>query len=152
MLNLQFVFLLSNNKTLLDLISLKVKYSKGIYTFNGFLSQARHGTRAPTKKRIRELNNLESQLEMLIREAVENGLSLHKLPSWLKLWKSPWRGKVKGGELIPKGEEELYDLGIRTRKMFPDLFSDDYHPEVYTIKATQVISCFGTVFVVYLQF
>ncbi|XP_022995578.1 multiple inositol polyphosphate phosphatase 1 isoform X1 [Cucurbita maxima] len=99
---------------------------------------ARHGTRAPTKKRIRELNSLESQLEMLIREAVENGLSLHKLPSWLKLWKSPWRGKVKGGELIPKGEEELYDLGIRTRKMFPDLFSDDYHPEVYTIKATQV--------------
>lgn len=89
---------------------------------------------------------------MLIRATVENGLSLHKLPSWLKGWKSPWRGKVKGGELIPKGEEELYNLGIRTRRMFPDLFSDDYHPEVYTIKATQVISPFGIACVVYLLF
>ncbi|XP_022146872.1 multiple inositol polyphosphate phosphatase 1 isoform X2 [Momordica charantia] len=99
---------------------------------------ARHGTRAPTKKRIRELDNLESRLEMLIRVAVENGLSLHRVPSWMKGWKSPWKGKVKGGELISKGEEELYDLGIRTRKMFLELFSDDYHPEVYAIKATQV--------------
>ncbi|CAK9323881.1 unnamed protein product [Citrullus colocynthis] len=99
---------------------------------------ARHGTRAPTKKRIRELNNLENQLEMLLRAAVGNGLSLHKVPSWLKGWKSPWREKVTGGELIPEGEKELYDLGIRTRKLFTDLFSDDYHPDVYTIRATQI--------------
>ncbi|XP_023552605.1 multiple inositol polyphosphate phosphatase 1-like isoform X1 [Cucurbita pepo subsp. pepo] len=98
---------------------------------------ARHGTRDPTKKRIRELNNLESQLDMLIRAAGHDS-SLRKVPSWFKGWKSPWRGKVKGGELIPEGEEELYYLGIRTRKLFSDLFSDDYSSEVYTIKATQV--------------
>ncbi|XP_011655004.2 multiple inositol polyphosphate phosphatase 1 isoform X1 [Cucumis sativus] len=99
---------------------------------------ARHGTRAPTKKRIKELNNLENQLQMLLSAAAGNGLSLHKVPSWLKGWKSPWREKVNGGELIPEGEQELYDLGIRTRKLFPDLFSDDYHPDIYTIKATQI--------------
>ncbi|XP_038892484.1 multiple inositol polyphosphate phosphatase 1 isoform X2 [Benincasa hispida] len=99
---------------------------------------ARHGTRAPTKKRIRELNNLENQLETLLKSAVGNGLSLHKVPSWMKGWKSPWREKVNGGELIPEGEKELYDLGIRTRKLFSDLFSDDYHPNVYTIRATQI--------------
>ncbi|TYK30325.1 multiple inositol polyphosphate phosphatase 1-like isoform X1 [Cucumis melo var. makuwa] len=99
---------------------------------------ARHGTRAPTKKRIKELNNLEKQLEMLLSAAARNGLSLHKVPSWLKGWKSPWREKVNGGELIPEGEQELYDLGIRTRKLFPDLLSDDYHPDIYTIKATQI--------------
>ena len=85
---------------------------------------------------------------MLLSAAAGNGLSLHKVPSWLKGWKSPWREKVNGGELIPEGEQELYDLGIRTRKLFPDLFSDDYHPDIYTIKATQVIFAFGIVCVV----
>ena len=94
---------------------------------------------------------MESQLDMLIR-AAGNDSSLRKVPSWFKGWKSPWRGKVKGGELIPEGEEELYYLGIRTRKLFSDLFSDDYSSEVYTIKATQVISSFGIVCVVYLLF
>lgn len=85
---------------------------------------------------------------MLLSAAARNGLSMHKVPSWLKGWKSPWREKVNGGELIPEGEQELYDLGIRTRKLFPDLLSDDYHPDIYTIKATQVISAFGIVCVV----
>ncbi|KAK7818814.1 multiple inositol polyphosphate phosphatase 1 [Quercus suber] len=53
-------------------------------------------------------------------------------------WKSPWKGKLKGGELISKGEEELYALGIRIREKFPDLFNEEYHPDVYTIRATQV--------------
>lgn len=89
---------------------------------------------------------------MLLRAAVGNGLSLHKVPSWMKGWKSPWREKVTGGELIPEGEKELYDLGIRTRKLFTDLFSDDYHPDVYTIRATQVIFAFGIVCIVLLLF
>jgi len=33
---------------------------------------------------------------------------------------------VKGGELI------------RVRERFPTLFEDDYHPDVYTIGATQI--------------
>ncbi|KAI5322771.1 hypothetical protein L3X38_031843 [Prunus dulcis] len=53
-------------------------------------------------------------------------------------WKSPWKGKLKGGELIIQGEDELYDLEIRTRARFPNLFNDDYHPDVYAIKATHV--------------
>lgn len=58
--------------------------------------------------------------------------------SWLWGWKSPWTGKHKGGELIREGENELYELGIRTREQFPDLFNEDYHPDIYPIKATQV--------------
>ncbi|KAA0035885.1 multiple inositol polyphosphate phosphatase 1-like [Cucumis melo var. makuwa] len=45
---------------------------------------------------------------------------------------------MNGGELIPQGEKELYDLGIRTRKLFPDLFIHPYHSDIYTINATRV--------------
>ncbi|KAK4579586.1 hypothetical protein RGQ29_029310 [Quercus rubra] len=99
---------------------------------------ARHGTRSPTKKRIKELDNLETRLEELLRDAEERKLSLQKVPSWIQGWRSPWKGKLKGGELISKGEEELYDLGIRIREKFPDLFNEEYHPDVYTIRATQI--------------
>ncbi|KAJ6900100.1 hypothetical protein NC652_026289 [Populus alba x Populus x berolinensis] len=99
---------------------------------------ARHGTRSPNKKRMRELDKLASHLGELIREAEEQNLSLEKVPSWLRGWKSPWRGKLKDGELIRKGEEELYNLGIRIRERFSELFDEEYHPDVYPIKATQV--------------
>ncbi|KAJ1389946.1 Histidine phosphatase superfamily, clade-2 [Sesbania bispinosa] len=98
---------------------------------------ARHGTRSPTKKRIRELDNLSARLEVLIKDAEERHLSLERVPSWLNGWKSPWQGRLKGGELISKGEEELYELGIRIREMFPNLFDEEYHPDIYHIKATQ---------------
>jgi multiple inositol-polyphosphate phosphatase / 2,3-bisphosphoglycerate 3-phosphatase len=101
-------------------------------------SQARHGTRSPTKKRIRELDNLAAQLEDLVRDAKERKLSLERVPSWLNGWKSPWHGRLKGGELIRLGEEELFELGIRIRERFPSLFDEDYHPDIYPIKATQV--------------
>lgn len=61
------------------------------------------------------------------------------LPAWLSGWKSPWTGKHKGGELIAEGEKELYELGIRTREKIPELFKEDYHPDIYPIKATQVV-------------
>ncbi|XP_074276637.1 uncharacterized protein LOC141600322 isoform X2 [Silene latifolia] len=99
---------------------------------------ARHGTRAPTKKRMRELDRLETSMQLLLQTAKQRKLSLDRVPSWLFGWTSPWKGKLKGGELIVKGEEELYDLGIRIRDKFPSLFSHDYHPDVYAIKATQV--------------
>ncbi|KAL5568826.1 hypothetical protein UlMin_025401 [Ulmus minor] len=99
---------------------------------------ARHGTRSPTKKRIRELDDLAAHLEALLRDAEEHKLSLKKVPAWLRSWESPWKGKVKGGELISKGEDELYDLGSRIREKFPNLFTEDYHPDIYTIKATQI--------------
>ncbi|KAK7387476.1 hypothetical protein VNO78_28311 [Psophocarpus tetragonolobus] len=99
---------------------------------------ARHGTRSPTKKRIRELENLSERLEVLVRDAKEHNVPLERVPSWLNGWKSPWHGKHKGGELIGKGEEELYDLGIRIREEFPNLFDEEYHPDIYPIKATQV--------------
>jgi len=81
---------------------------------------------------------LAARLEVLVREAKERSLPLERVPSWLNGWKSPWQGKRKGGELIIKGEEELYDLGIRIRAKFPDLFDEEYHPDVYPIKASQV--------------
>uniref|UniRef100_A0A0A0KM06 Multiple inositol polyphosphate phosphatase 1 n=1 Tax=Cucumis sativus TaxID=3659 RepID=A0A0A0KM06_CUCSA len=99
---------------------------------------ARHGTRAPTTKRIKELNNLENELKKLLGANVGNDDHLFSLPSWLKDWKSPWAAKINGGELIPEGEKELYDLGIQTKKLFSDLFIDPYNSDIYTIKATQV--------------
>lgn len=99
---------------------------------------ARHGTRSPTKKRMRELDRLADHLEVLLRDAEERNLPLQEVPSWLRGWKSPWKDKVKGGELISRGEQEVYDLGIRTREKFPDLFGEDYHPDVYPIRTSQV--------------
>ncbi|KAJ0968628.1 hypothetical protein J5N97_025545 [Dioscorea zingiberensis] len=103
---------------------------------------ARHGTRSPTKKRIKELDHLAVRLDDLLREAKQESdkekLSLQKIPAWVWGWQSPWKGRQKGGELVSKGEEELYNIGIRTREMFPELFSDEYHPDIYPIRATQV--------------
>ncbi|CAG7868455.1 unnamed protein product [Brassica rapa] len=99
---------------------------------------ARHGTRSPTKKRLRELESLAGRLKELVRDAEARNLPSDKVPGWLGKWVSPWKGKVKGGELIRQGEEELYQLGIRVRERFPTLFEEDYHPDVYTIRATQI--------------
>ncbi|KAG8501384.1 hypothetical protein CXB51_003469 [Gossypium anomalum] len=99
---------------------------------------ARHGTRSPTKKRMRELEKLASHIKELLKDAKEKNLSLQKVPAWLLKWESPWKGKLRGGELDTKGEEELYQLGVRVRERFPDLFNKEYHPDVYPIKTTQV--------------
>ncbi|KAG5558036.1 hypothetical protein RHGRI_008069 [Rhododendron griersonianum] len=99
---------------------------------------ARHGTRAPTKKKIKELNDLATRMEVLLQDTKEQKLSLQKVPAWFWEWKSPWKGKLTGGELVREGEEEQYNLGIRTRDKFPQLFNEDYHPDVYVIKATQI--------------
>ncbi|KAJ6803573.1 multiple inositol polyphosphate phosphatase 1-like [Iris pallida] len=101
---------------------------------------ARHGTRSPTKKRIKELDRLATRLDVLLSSAKKESQdsSLQKIPSWLFGWQSPWKGRQKGGELVIKGEEELYHLAIRVRETFPELFDQDYHPNVFTIRATQV--------------
>lgn len=107
-----------------------------------FVLQARHGTRAPTKKRIKELDRLAVRLKALIDEAKQGpeSDSLKKIPSWMKGWESPWKGRVKGGELVSEGEEELYNLAIRVKERFQGLFDEEYHPDVYSIRATQVSS------------
>ncbi|KAK5835596.1 hypothetical protein PVK06_011288 [Gossypium arboreum] len=99
---------------------------------------ARHGTRSPTKKRMRELEKLASHIKELLKDAKEKNLSLQKVPAWLLKWESPWKGKLRGGELDTKGEEELYQLGIRVRERFPDLFNEEYHPDVPRASASAV--------------
>ncbi|XP_042512872.1 multiple inositol polyphosphate phosphatase 1-like isoform X3 [Macadamia integrifolia] len=103
---------------------------------------ARHGTRSPTTNRMRELDNLANRLEVLLRDvkakAQKINISLQQIPSWLWGWQSPWKGWQKGGELISKGEDELYHLAVRTRERFPDLFDEEYHQDTFVIKATQV--------------
>ncbi|KAL6638134.1 hypothetical protein ACP70R_025706 [Stipagrostis hirtigluma subsp. patula] len=101
---------------------------------------ARHGTRSPTKKRIKELDRLAVRLKALMNEAEQGpgSDSLKKIPSWIKGWESRWNGRVKGGELISEGEEELYNLATRVKERFQDLFDGEYHPDVYSIRATQV--------------
>ncbi|XP_020267233.1 multiple inositol polyphosphate phosphatase 1-like [Asparagus officinalis] len=102
---------------------------------------ARHGTRSPTTKRIKELDRLAARLDVLLNdakdEAGQNSSSLNT-PAWLWGWRSPWEGKQKGGELINKGEEELYLLGKRIKEKFAELFDEEYHPDVFSIRATQV--------------
>lgn len=104
----------------------------------GFLWQARHGTRAPTKKKLKQLEALSTRLQFLLQNVEEEKKSLHNIPAWLSGWKSPWKGKHKGGELISEGEAEMYELGIRIREKFPELFKEEYHPDIYPIKTTQV--------------
>ncbi|KAI4986028.1 hypothetical protein ZWY2020_018658 [Hordeum vulgare] len=101
---------------------------------------ARHGTRAPTKKRIKELNTLSVRLGALVEEAKQgsDSDSLKRLPSWMKGWESRWKGRVKGGELVSEGEEELFSFANRVKGRFQDLFDEEYHPDVYSIRATQV--------------
>lgn len=84
------------------------------------------------------MDRLATSLQALVANAKERKLSLDNIPAWVFEWTSPWKGRVKGGELIVKGEEELYDLGIRIRGKYPNLLNEDYHPDVHTIKATQV--------------
>lgn len=105
-----------------------------------FTMQARHGTRAPTKKRIKELDQLGIRLDSLLSEAKQGplGSPIQTIPSWLSDWKSPWKGRNKGGELVTEGENELYQLGIRVWERFPELFKEEYHPDIFTIRATQV--------------
>lgn len=81
---------------------------------------------------------LAVRIQELVKDVEEQKSSLKQLPVWMRGWQSPWKGKLRGGELILKGEEELYDLGLRVRERFPDLFKDDYHPDVYVLKASQV--------------
>lgn len=90
------------------------------------------------------------RLEALLKEAnqVLDSDSLKKIPSWIKGWESRWKGRTKGGELISEGEEELYNLATRMRERFQDLFDDEYHPDVYSIRATQV--SFDMVSLIYL--
>lgn len=101
---------------------------------------ARHGTRSPTKKRIKELDRLAIRLDTLLNNARESqkDSSLQNIPEWLSGWQSPWKGREKGGELISKGEDELYHLGLRLRERFPELFYEEYHPDIFSIRATQV--------------
>jgi multiple inositol-polyphosphate phosphatase/2,3-bisphosphoglycerate 3-phosphatase len=99
--------------------------------------QARHGTRGPTKKRIKELEKLAKRLHEVAAQAGNTA------PAWMRDWKSPWEGKKVGGELLPIGEEEMYYLAQRYRNNYTEIFEDDYHPETYPIITTQVVINLG---------
>ncbi|KAG0598504.1 hypothetical protein M758_12G079700 [Ceratodon purpureus] len=100
---------------------------------------ARHGSRRPTKKRIAELEKFAERLRVLAKGAAEaQNESTISPPAWISDWKSPWSDKQIGGELLPKGEEEHYDLAQRYKIKYPEIFSEEYHPDVYPIIATQV--------------
>ena len=112
-------------------------------------TQARHGTRSPTKKRIKELDKLAIRLDALLehaRKMKRDNPDVQKIPSWLWGWNSPWKGRLTGGELIQQGEDELYNLGIRIRERYPEIFNEEYHPDIYNIRATQVFSLILNVF------
>lgn len=123
------------------LLSVRVRCSH-LFTFIIlflFSFQARHGSRRPTKKRIAELEKFAERLRVLAKGAAEaQNESTISPPAWISDWKSPWSDKQIGGELLPKGEEEHYDLAQRYKIKYPEIFSEEYHPDVYPIIATQV--------------
>lgn len=85
------------------------------------------------------MEGFADRLRVLSAEAAKNQNETTSLPpAWIKEWKSPWSDKQIGGELLPKGEEELYDLALRYKSKYPEIFSEQYHPDVYPIIATQV--------------
>lgn len=88
------------------------------------------------------MDRLSVRLRDLVEEAKQgsDSDSLKKLPSWMKGWESRWKGRVKGGELVSEGEEELFNFANRVKERFQDLFDEEYHPDVYSIRATQVSS------------
>ncbi|KAJ6902350.1 multiple inositol polyphosphate phosphatase 1-like isoform X2 [Populus alba x Populus x berolinensis] len=86
----------------------------------------------PYQKANERVRHAGFSLEELIKDAEEQNLSLEKVPSWLRGWKSPWRGKLKGGELIRNGEEEMI------RERFPELFEEEYHPDIPRASASAV--------------
>lgn len=81
------------------------------------------------------MNKLGGRLEELLKGARGDSA---KAPAWFSGWQSPWKGKLTGGELVKEGEDELYQLGLRIRERFPNLFDEDYHPDVYNIRSSQV--------------
>lgn len=87
------------------------------------------------------MDKLSIHLDELVNEAKHGDKSiLHKIPTWLSGWQSPWKDRQKGGELVSKGEDELYHLALRIRKRFPELFNEEYHPDIFSIRATHVSS------------
>ncbi|CAL5413762.1 unnamed protein product [Camellia sinensis] len=54
--------------------------------------------RGGTKEKLKELNDLAMRMEVLLQDAKEQKLALQKVPAWFRGWKSPWQGKLKGGE------------------------------------------------------
>ena len=87
---------------------------------------------------------MAARLGVLVNEARQgpDSESLKKIPSWMKGWQSSWKDRVtgKGGELVSEGEEELFNFANRVKERFHDLFDEEYHPVVYSIRATQVSS------------
>ncbi|KAL0317033.1 UNVERIFIED_CONTAM: Multiple inositol polyphosphate phosphatase 1 [Sesamum angustifolium] len=76
---------------------------------------ARHGTRAPTKKKLKELEALVTRLKVLLENVKEQKST--GIPTWLWGWKSPWTGKHKGGELVSRASASAVAFGM-------GLFSD----------------------------
>ncbi|KAE9465147.1 hypothetical protein C3L33_02925, partial [Rhododendron williamsianum] len=103
------------------------------------------------QEKVKRLNDLATRIEVLLQDTKEQKLATQKVPAWFWGWKSPWKGKLAGGELIKEGEEELFNLGIRTRDKFPQLFNEDYHPDVYLIKATEVGHSFSPFIHIYMH-
>eukprot|EP00246_Nothoceros_aenigmaticus_P015565 TRINITY_DN653_c0_g1_i5.p1 TRINITY_DN653_c0_g1~~TRINITY_DN653_c0_g1_i5.p1 ORF type:complete len:486 (+),score=49.67 TRINITY_DN653_c0_g1_i5:1-1458(+) len=101
---------------------------------------ARHGTRGPTLKRVRQLDQLAAWIKVRsdLNAGEEDRFACCDMHEWLRKWESPWRGKQSGGELVPFGEDEMFGLGTRLRKLFPEIFATNYHPEIFKIFSSQV--------------
>lgn len=84
---------------------------------------------------MRQLDQLEAWIREQTDLKISDDGSNH---GWLSTWESIWKGKQAGGELVPRGEHEMFELGSRLRAKFPEIFSADYHPEVYKIFSSQV--------------
>ncbi|WIA14093.1 hypothetical protein OEZ85_002642 [Tetradesmus obliquus] len=91
---------------------------------------ARHGSRWPTAKRMRQINSLQPLLRSVRSSAP--GLA------WARNWTSPVADvPYLAGELHPEGEAELEGLARRLRGRFPGLAAEPYAPRRQPIISTQ---------------
>uniref|UniRef100_A0AAX7T4Y4 Multiple inositol polyphosphate phosphatase 1 n=1 Tax=Astatotilapia calliptera TaxID=8154 RepID=A0AAX7T4Y4_ASTCA len=78
----------------------------------------RHGTRYPTTKNIKEMQQLYN---MILHNASGEQSWLHELQTQWRMWYT----EDMDGRLVQKGVDELKHLAVRLSKLFPSLISEE---------------------------
>lgn len=91
----------------------------------------RHGTRYPSKKDIRKINIMAHLINYLYES--QGGFAFEKVQF---PWVSPFQ-EHHDKSLTEKGEQELYDIGKRMRRRFPEFFNSNLTHDHLKFASTQ---------------
>ncbi|KAK6624155.1 hypothetical protein RUM44_011013 [Polyplax serrata] len=98
---------------------------------------ARHGTRYPGQKSIRELSQLQHLKIEILRnhEELKNGRLCYADLNSLKAW--TFNVKMTDANLLTKqGRSDLYFMAKRLRTKYPSLFQQGYSPNLFKFRHT----------------